>query len=352
MKSLLKIGIAGYGIVGKKRHSCLVNNKNVEVVAVSDKNFISDGMLGNGVRNYTNYKNMLKKEQLNALFVCLTNDINPVATIDGLNNDLHVFCEKPPGRNLEDISRVIKVEKQKPGLKLVYGFNHRYHYSVIDALNIVKSGELGKIINMRGVYGKSKLNTFQQDEWRTKRSIAGGGVLLDQGIHMVDLMRMFAGEFRVEKSIIKNGYWGYDVEDNAYALMMNNEGIVGILNSSATQWRHRFNLEINLDYGSIILGGLLTGTKSYGDETLTIAKADHDKGVGNPKEFITRYNEDDSWDLEINNFINSIITNQQVNYGSSTDAFKTMKLVYQIYYSDLIWRKKYKIKNPESIYYD
>ena len=79
-----------------------------------------------------------------------------------------------------------------PNLKLMYGFNHRFHDSVMDALKIIKSGKLGNIINLRGVYGKSQLVTFDQPDWRTKREVAGGGVLLDQGIHMVDLMRLFA----------------------------------------------------------------------------------------------------------------------------------------------------------------
>ena len=78
--------------------------------------------------------------------------------------------------------------------KLKYGFNHRYHDSVQEAVKLVQSGELGKLINLRGVYGKSKIISFDSD-WRTQRSIAGGGILLDQGIHMVDLIRLFAGEF-------------------------------------------------------------------------------------------------------------------------------------------------------------
>lgn len=129
-----------------------------------------------------------------------------------------MFCEKPPGRTVDEVRQVIAVERRHPGLKLMYGFNHRYHDSVRDALEILRTGQLGRVIGMRGVYGKSKLVTFTQPLWRTKREIAGGGVLLDQGIHMVDLMRLFAGEFVDVHSFISNSRWGYDVEDNAYAL--------------------------------------------------------------------------------------------------------------------------------------
>jgi predicted dehydrogenase len=344
----LKVGIAGYGIVGKRRRTCVELNPHMELVAVCDRSFDGNGTLPEGVRYYTDYQNLLK-EKLDILIVCLTNEIAPEVSIAGLELGLHVFCEKPPGRNVEDIVRVAQCEKKNPNCKLMYGFNHRYHESVQDALKLIQSGKLGQIINMRGVYGKSKLITFDQPDWRTKREIAGGGILLDQGIHMVDLMRLFAGEFIEVQSFISNRYWGYEVEDNAYALMRTADGVVGMLNSSATQWRHRFNLDINLERGSIILGGILSGTKSYGAETLTVVTVDHDNDKGNPREQITHYNRDPSWEEEINRFADYILTNQPVNSGSSLDAINTMKLVYKIYHADPIWRKTYAITNPDDI---
>lgn len=348
---MLKVGIAGYGIVGKRRHACADRHPDLDVVAVCDQNFEGVGVFSNGVRYFTNYHDLLD-EDLDVLIVCLTNDVNSDATIAGLQRGLHVFCEKPPGRNLEDIARVVQVEKINPNLRLMYGFNHRYHDSVQDALKIIRSGELGRVINLRGVYGKSKIITFNQSDWRTKRHVAGGGVLLDQGIHMVDLMRLFAGEFVEVQSIVSNSHWGYDVEDNAYALLRTKDGIVGMLNSSATQWRHRFNLDINLDHGSIILGGLLTGTKSYGAETLTVAKVDHASDSGDPKEQVTRYNRDPSWEMEINQFVDCILRGASIEHGTSKDAFNTMKLVSEIYYADPVWRDQFQIQNPKEITYE
>ena len=171
--------------------------------------------------------------------------------------------------------------------------------------------------------------------------------MLDQGIHMVDLMRLFAGDFTDVHSFISNRHWGYDVEDNAYCLMKTNDGIVGMLHSSATQWRHRFNLDINLEKGSIILGGILSGTKSYGAETLTIAMANPDHDGGDPKEHYTRYNNDPSWDEEIKCFFESIIYDRTPKNGTSKDALETMKLVYKIYCADSEWRDQYGISNPE-----
>ena len=345
---MLKVAIAGFGIVGKRRRACIDQHLGMQLVAVCDKTFECSGVFPDGIRYYTNYQDMLK-EELDVLIVCLTNDVNPDATIAGLMHGLHVFCEKPPGRDLADIARVIDVEKQHPQLRLMYGFNHRYHESVQDAIEIIRSGELGRIINLRGVYGKSKIYTFNQTDWRTKRKIAGGGVLLDQGIHMLDLMRLFAGEFTEVQSIVTNSHWGYDVEDNAYALMRTADGIVGTLNSSATQWRHRFHLDINFESGSLILGGLLTGTKSYGAETLSVSKVDHSNDNGSPKEQLTQYSNDPSWEMEINQFAKYILSDVEIEHGSSNDAYQTMKLVYQVYYNDPVWRNKFQIPNPEDI---
>jgi len=342
----LRVGIAGYGVVGRRRQDCVNKNPNTQLIAVCDKNFDGSGLIDNEVKYFSKYQDLLSVE-LDILIVCMTNEIASEVTIAGLNAGLHVFCEKPPGRNLDDIRNVIECESKNPDLKLMYGFNHRYHESVQDALKIVNSGDLGSVINMRALYGKAKLITFNQPDWRTKRDIAGGGVLLDQGIHMVDLMRLFGGEFTEVHSFISNNHWGYDVEDNAYALMKTNDGVIGMLNSSATQWRHRFNLDINLEFGSIILGGIISGTKSYGAETLTIVTADSENDMGDPREQITRYNHDPSWSEEIKVFVDAIINKSNLVGSTSRDALKTMELVYTIYYSDPKWRKKYDIPNPK-----
>ena len=341
----LKVGIAGFGVVGKRRKACIDIHPDLEVIAVCDKNLTKEET-NQGVSYFSTYSELLLID-LDILFVCLTNDMAAEVTIKGLQKGLHIFCEKPPGRNLREIKDVIKIEKNLKYQKLMYGFNHRYHDSVKEAIRIVESQQFGKIINMRGLYGKGKLITFNQPTWRTKRQIAGGGVLLDQGIHMLDLFRLFAGEFNEVQSFVSNDHWGYDVEDNAYAIMRSKTGVVAMLNSSATQWRHRFNLDINLEKGSLILGGLLTGTKSYGAETLKIVTSDPDNDKGDPKEQTTLYNKDNSWMEEINLFASYIKNNELVSKGSSEDALETMRLVNKIYYNDIQWREKFQIPNPD-----
>ncbi|MES2963267.1 MAG: Gfo/Idh/MocA family oxidoreductase [Bdellovibrionota bacterium] len=335
----LRVGIAGYGIVGKRRDHFIGSNPHLETVAVCDRVFKEPGQLPNGVPYFTNYEDLLA-QKLDVLFVCLTNDIAAEVTSAGLRKGLHVFCEKPPGRDLQDIASVRDVEAEHSKLKLMYGFNHRYHDSIQQALSIVRSGELGRVINIRGIYGKSRIIPFNTSDWRSKRAVAGGGILLDQGIHMVDLIRLFAGEMKSVHSFISNDYWKHDVEDNAYALMKNGEGVVVMLHSSATQWRHRFQLEIALERGNVELSGILSGTKSYGAETITVSyKSDGDQG--DPKEVRTRFNEDPSWQREIDYFARAIVENTPIESGSSLDAFKTMELVYKIYCADAEWRARY-----------
>jgi predicted dehydrogenase len=201
---------------------------------------------------------------------------------------------------------------------------------------------------MRGVYGKSKLITFNQTDWRIRREISGGGVLLDQGIHMADLLRLFAGEFTEITSYISNKFWSYDVEDNAYALMRTADGIVALFHSSATEWRHRFRLEITLERGNIILSGLLSGTKSYGAETLTIVWGNPENDQGDPKEQTTRYNTDPSWRDEIHEFADAVLNDKPIANGSSDDALRTMQLVYDIYCADKEWKDKFNLTNDPS----
>lgn len=349
MGQKLQVGIAGYGVVGKRRRHFIDLNPHLETVAVCDRTFTEEGKFADGIKYYSNYRALLE-EKLDVLFVCLTNDIASEVTIAGLKKGLHVFCEKPPGRNLRDVAQVLVCKKHHPELKLKYGFNHRYHDSVSDALALIKSKSLGEVINLRGVYGKSKILSYGQHlDWRTKRTIAGGGILLDQGIHMVDLLRLFAGEFAEIHSFISNDFWRHDVEDNAYALMRTKDGKVAMLHSSATQWRHHFQLDISLEKGSIVLSGILSGSKSYGSEKITIAWAASDES-GDPKEQTTRYNEDNSWRDEISEFTNAILGKSEIQHGTIEDAYKTMELVFRIYTADQHWSKRWNITcKPELI---
>lgn len=343
-KNKLKVGIAGYGVVGTRRRLYIDQHPHLKTVAVCDQKFPESGVLPDGVRYTPHYRELLR-EPLDVLFVSLPNYMAAEVTIAGMERGLHVFCEKPPGRGVEDVYKVMEAEKRHKECLLKYGFNHRYHDSVRDALRIIKSGRLGKIVNLRGTYGKSKIIPFDTG-WRAERKYAGGGILLDQGIHMVDLMRLFCGEFPEVKSYVSNNYWKHDVEDNAFALMRDTEGRIAMLHSSATQWQHRFSLHITLTEGYLELRGILSGSKSYGGEKLAIGMRSESE-LGTLKEEVISYLEDNSWRDEIYEFADAIVNGDKVKSGGTKDAMETMKLVYRIYYADSKWREAYQIADPD-----
>ena len=178
-----------------------------------------------------------------------------------------------------------EVYKNCKSIKLKYGFNHRYHESVEKASDIIKSKKFGDIVNIRGVYGKSKIVNIEKG-WRSERKLAGGGILLDQGIHMLDMISLFVGNIVEIKSMISNSFWNKDVEDNAFALLRSIDGKIISIHSSATQWQHKFLLEITLDKALIILSGILSGSKSYGKEKLILIKrTQDDKGSQKQKKY-------------------------------------------------------------------
>lgn len=369
MSKILKVGIIGYGVVGKRRRLFIDKHPNMQTVAVCDVRFKSDesmvnsntaskdyrnieksarskpfvGILSDGIYFYNNYEVLLKEQELDVLFVCVPNYLAPDLTIMGLKSGLHVFCEKPPGRTVEDIERVKEEENKHPELKLKYGFNHRYHSSVKNAKEIIDKREFGELINLIGVYGKSSVVPFS-GEWRSVRKYAGGGILLDQGIHMLDMFQYFCGEFDEVKSFISNDFWGHDVEDNAYAILRDKAGHIAMIHSSATQWQHSFRLELTFQQGYLELSGILSGSKSYGQEKLITIKRDEKSAVGSQTISETIYLNDTSWEDEIENFADVILNDKKVSVGNSNDALSVMKLVYNIYGADKKWDNKFKIK--------
>ena len=140
------------------------------------------------------------------------------------------------------------MKEKHPFARLKYGFNHRYHPSVKMAKKIIDSKKYGKIINFRCIYGKSDIGLDSSSSWRAKRKLSGGGILLDQGIHMLDLLRFFLWRFfRILQLHFKQFLEIHDVEDNAFALMRNKNGVIASIQSSATQWKHKFRMEISLE---------------------------------------------------------------------------------------------------------
>jgi predicted dehydrogenase len=311
---------------------------------VSDIKFRRHHRGKDGVEYQRDFRQLLKVD-LDVAFVSLPNNLAAEATTTALKRGMHVFCEKPPGRDVADIRGVRQVEKDCPGLKLKYGFNHRYHRSFIEAAKIVRSRQYGDLLNIRGVYGKSRIIPFSGG-WRSQRKFAGGGILLDQGIHMLDMVRFLAGDFEELHSFVSNSYWGHDVEDNAFVLMRNTRGCVAMIHSTATQWQHRFRLELTLQEAIVELTGILSGSKSYGEERLRIIPRDEDSETGAFEEISKSFLDDLSWKLEVDEFADIIVHNRKVRNGNSYDALKIMELVERIYLADEQWSRKFRTTSP------
>jgi len=325
---MINIGIIGYGKMGRIRHQVLSSMKDANIVSVYDPAIIDTDT---NIAKVKNPDQIIDNPKIDAVFICTPNYLNKPLTIQSLCAGKHVFCEKPPGFTEKDVGEIRTVEKES-GKVLMYGFNHRHHKSIKYMKNLVEGEEFGKVLWMRGRYGKSVDQSFFNN-WRSKREFAGGGILIDQGIHMVDLFLYLGGDFDKVHASVSNLYWKLNVEDNVFATLENTKtGLAASLHSTMTQWRHLFSLEVFLEKGYFVLNGLKTSTNTYGDETLTIAKnrSTAPAAAWEDEEHI-RYHTDESWESEVSEFFSAIKSNRKARIGNSSDAQKLMKLIDKVY---------------------
>lgn len=328
---MIKVGIIGYGYMGQIRHKVADAHPDLEVVMICDPR---EGAIPESSR-YEVVHDCAKvlESAAELIFVCTPNNLIPEIVCEGLKRGKHVFAEKPPGRNFEDVNMMRAAEAKNPKQKLMFGFNHRYHPGILRAKDLISRGRLGKILWLRGIYGKSGGVNFKQS-WRNDKNISGGGILLDQGIHMLDLFNYFCGPFEEVKSFMSNSFWKFDIEDNAFVIMQNKNGQNAMLHSSATLWKHKFKIEIGLEKGYLIVQGLLSKSGSYGRETLIVGRQqfeDEAFAVGNPSEEITYFDKDLSWDIEVDKLVQCVKNDVPVEESSSLDAYNAMRIVHLAY---------------------
>lgn len=327
----MKIGIIGFGKMGQIRATAVEQSGQADIISVYDNNQETD------FRNYpvaASPDAIIEDPSVHAVFICTPNNLNKPLTIAALQAGKHVFCEKPPAFNSADVLEIQQVEEQS-GKKLMYGFNHRHHRSIKHMRELIESRDYGHVIWMRGRYGKSVDKHFFGG-WRAQKELAGGGILLDQGIHLVDLFQYFGGVFDQVNAFISNQYWKRDIEDNVFAILRNSQsGVTASLHSTMTQWRHLFSLEVFMSRGYLVLNGLLTSTGTYGDEVLSIARnrSKAPAATWEDEERIT-YDSDKSWRSEVDHFFEAIDNDLAISIGSSTDALNVMRTIDAIYMSD------------------
>ena len=320
------VGIIGYGKMGRVRHREIIASGKAEVVSVFDSVEIDSGL-----SCAASADEVIVNPSIDAVFICTPNYLNKHLTVQALKAGKHVFCEKPPAFNAVDVEEVQAVEKVS-GKVLMYGFNHRHHESVQHMKKTISSQEFGRVLWMRGRYGKSVDESFYNN-WRSKKDLAGGGILIDQGIHMLDLFLYLGGDFDSVHATVSNLYWHLDVEDNVFATLEDTEtGVTASLHSTMTQWRHMFSLEVFMEKGYLVLNGLKTSSDTYGDEVLTIARnrSSAPAAVWEDEEHIT-YHTDESMKSEVEEFFSSIDDGRSVSIGSSGDALQLMRIVDEIY---------------------
>ena len=327
-RTLLRVGIIGYGKMGRIRSAAIEATARGRVVLVADE--VYDGALPEGCQR-TTAQEIFDHLELDAIFICTPSYLNKPFTIQALRSGKHVFCEKPPAFTSADVEE-IRAAESRSGLKLMYGFNHRHHESIQKIKSLVDSGASGKILWMRGRYGKSVDEAFSGN-WRSDPALAGGGILLDQGIHMLDLFLFLAGDFDEVKAFVSNLYWNLDMEDNVFAILRDSKtSIVASLHSTMTQWRHLFSLEVFCQRGYYVLNGLRTTSGAYGDEVLSMStrRTAAPMAVSVDDEQVV-YHVDKSWQSEIDQFFNAIEHGEPVVIGNSADAFKLMRIIDRIY---------------------
>lgn len=331
---MYRVGIIGYGRIGRRRAALVNAHDGLTLVAVADPQTPDATELPASCAIYGSGAELLQHD-LDAVFVCTPNIATTDLVVQALEKGKHVFAEKPPGRSVADIARMRDVEAWYPHLRVKFGFNHREHDSVRLSQSLIASGELGRLMWMRGTYGKAGGPGYTGD-WRANPELAGGGILLDQGIHMLDLFRLFGGEFTEVKSFVGQAFWQVGLEDNAFALLRGEGGRVAMLHSSATHWNHLFRLEIYLTDGYLVLEGFLTGSQTYGRETLVVGRRDwndQDGARGRPREERYYFDEDRSWEREVDDFAHCI-AGEPVTNGNSLDAHKAMELITRVYDDD------------------
>ena len=331
----MKVLIVGYGYMGEIRKQVVDRIPELKLAGICDP-FKRPEDTGCGCVHYRDFREAIEEIRPEITFVCSPNREIPDAAVFAIEHGSHVFCEKPPGRNIDDIRRMMDAEERYPGIKLMFGFNHRHHPAILEAKSVVDAGRMGAVLWVRGIYGKSggQGRGFERS-WRNDPAVSGGGILLDQGIHMIDLFRLFCGDFHEAVGMTGTRFWDIPVEDNAFVILRNDRGQIAQLHSSATLWKHTFHIEIGLEGGYLVAHGLLSKTGSYGRETLIVGRRPDDDdpyaAVGNPREETVFYDKDLSWDLQVEELVRCIRKDLPVIDSSSTDALKVMEIIDAVY---------------------
>jgi predicted dehydrogenase len=317
------VAIIGCGLIGQKRAKALAGAR---LVACADVVLDRARSVAKGEAFATSdWREAVVREDVDIVAVAVTNNLLAQITIAALEAGKHVLVEKPAARNVAEIDRVIAAQKASGALVRV-GFNHRYHPALILAKELRDSGALGEMMFVRGRYGHGGRIGYDR-EWRADPEMAGGGELIDQGVHLIDLARLFLGDFTDVRGYARTLFWDMPVDDNAFMLLGTPQGQSAFLHVSCTEWKNLFSLEIYGRDAKLHVEGL---GGSYGLERLAYYRMLPE--MGPPETTIWEYPRGDrSWEHEMELFLGDIEAGREpdANLNDARAALTVAEAIYR-----------------------
>lgn len=317
------VGIIGCGLIGQKRANALPKG---QLVACTD---IEEGRARrvaqrDGATVYPTWKALLEAPDVAMVVVATQHDSLAEITLGAVAAGKHVLVEKPAARRAAELEPVIAAAAQR-GVLVHVGFNHRYHRAFRKAREIFDSGVMGELMFIRARYGHGGRPGYE-NEWRAKPALSGGGELIDQGPHLIDLARWFLGDFSEVDGFAHTYYWNMPVDDNGFMLLKTPRKQVAFLHASCTEWKNIFSMEIYGRDAKLEIAGL---GGSYGVERITCYRMLPE--MGPPETTAWEYPmADDSWQVETDEFLEDIRLSRQPAAGLR-DAQAALEIVESIY---------------------
>lgn len=320
----LGVGIIGCGAIGHKRAKALGTGGSLVACADIDGSRAQALAYSAGVKAFRDWRELLWLPEVDLVIISTLHDSLAGITMAAIEAGKHVLVEKPAARSAKELEPVMAAAKRK-GIKVRVGFNHRYHRSLRKAKDIFDSGVLGEPMFIRARYGHGGRVGYDK-EWRAKPELSGGGELIDQGPHLIDLSRWFLGEFSEVQGFAHTYYWDMPVDDNGFLLLKTAKKQSAFLHASCTEWKNLFSMEIYGRDGKLDLSGL---GGSYGTEKLTWYKMLPE--MGPPETTCWEYPmADDSWAVELAEFYDDIRLDRAPAAGLA-DAHAALKIIEQVY---------------------
>jgi len=322
--NVLGVGIIGCGLIGQKRASNLGSGGRLAACADINQHRAEQLAQRFGAIALPSWQELLALPQIDLVIIATLHDSLAQITLAAIQAGKHVLVEKPAARSAKELEPVIAAAK-KEKIKVHVGFNHRYHRPLQKAKEIVDSGILGDLMFIRARYGHGARVGYDK-EWRADPKLSGGGELIDQGPHLIDLSRWFLGDFSEVQGFAHTYYWDMPVDDNGFMLLKTPKKQAAFLHASCTEWKNLFSMEIYGKDGKLDLSGL---GGSYGLEKLTYYKMLPQ--MGPPETTSWEYPmADDSWVVEMAEFYQDILLGREPDAGLN-DAYQALKIIDQIY---------------------